>query len=121
MIATIATVCLAASAAANPETTASPEGRQLIGYTQSLGEPCGLFGTGKCVVGQNWIDSALSQEGTDELSGRKLANPTNIRPGRKLAVQNTLGGKCDLVTSCGHDMACANSNPLFGHGFCILM
>ena len=64
MIAIIATVCLAASAA-NPETAASHGGRQLIGYTQSLGEPfdmvsycksglkCtnGVFGTGKCVKG----------------------------------------------------------------------
>ena len=45
----------------------SPEGHQLIGYTQSLGESCdmvsycksglkctnGVFGTGKCVAGQN--------------------------------------------------------------------
>ena len=63
MIATIATVCLAASAA-NPQATSHKEGRQLIGYTQSLGERCdmisycksgltcnnGVFGTGKCVT-----------------------------------------------------------------------
>ena len=56
MIATIATICLAAFApAANP-----------AGYTHSLGEPCdmvsycksdlkctnGVFGTGKCVKGE---------------------------------------------------------------------
>jgi hypothetical protein len=87
MIATIAIVTLAASATANPvvmtqglgvglglgddaqgASSSFAMGRKLIGYTQSLGEPCdvvsycksdlkctnGVFGTGKCVQGESF-------------------------------------------------------------------
>ena len=42
MIATVATVCLVASATAADPAASSHEGRQLSGYTQSLGEPCNM-------------------------------------------------------------------------------
>jgi hypothetical protein len=89
MIATIATVCLAASAA-NPQATSHKEGRQLIGYTQSLGERCdmisycksgltcnnGVFGTGKCVT-----NSEARQQNRNEAArqgyGRQLIGWTH--------------------------------------------
>ena len=99
MIATIAIVTLAASATANPvvmtqglgvglglgddaqgASSSFAMGRKLIGYTQSLGEPCdvvsycktglkctnGLFGTGKCVAGNNWIGRLVAPVAADE-------------------------------------------------------
>ena len=63
MIATIATVCSAASTTATNPAASSHEGRRLNGYTQGPDQPCdfvsyckedlkcaaAVFGTGKCV------------------------------------------------------------------------
>ena len=118
MIATIATVCLAASAA-NPQATSHKEGRQLIGYTQSLGERCdmisycksgltcnnGVFGTGKCVT-----NSEARQQNRNEAArqgyGRQLIGWTQ-----------SLGERCDMISYCKSGLTC--NNGVFGTGKCV--
>ena len=94
----------------------SPEGRQLIGYTESLGESCdmvtdcksglkctndGMFGTGKC------IEEPSENTSHEWVMSRKLYGYTQ-----------SLGEKCDMVSYCkGSGLTC--DNGVFGTGKCI--
>ena len=127
MIATIATVCLAASAFPTP--APSQEGRQLYLYTQSLGERCdmvsycvsgltctaSLFGTGKCDKGADWNDLTQS-EYTIALGGKR----------RKLTgYTQGLGESCEFNDSiagfnCKAGLTCSlPTTDVFGTGKCV--
>ena len=134
MIATIATVTLAASAAANPVMT---QGRELYGYTQSLGEHCDMvsycesglkcteavFGTGKCVKGVSFgteiADKVLGKGVTQSVeSVGELASGLTSRKLIFLYTQS-LGEPCDMASYCKSGLKCTNTLELFGTGKCV--
>ena len=101
--------------------------RQLLGWTQTLGERCdmvsycefplqcnnGVFGTGKCVEGE-------SQPGSGSVR-QLIGGPTSItvasHEGRKLSgYTQSLGEPCDMVSYCKTGLKC--TNDVFGTGKC---
>ena len=120
--------CIDASQESVP---ASQEGRKLIGYTQSLGEPCGMVSycqsglqcttglgnnmleaTGKCIALES---PARAKRKLTGLRGGKAASVA----ARKLSTQNRIGGKYDLATSCAGGMHCSGLTWGFGVGRCV--
>jgi hypothetical protein len=120
MIATIATICLAAS-----DSAISAESSRTLSYggklaTQNtLGGKCDL--TTHCSTGMWCGSQGLGIFGTGTCTRNEgMAAPEVFRDGRKLATQNTLGGKCDLVTHCVSGMYCHGQTiGIFGTGNCI--
>ena len=121
MIATIATVTLAAFAAAEPNFYATGAPCSLSNY-QCVDDNsfCQAGNMMTCASGTvcgtperpDWSPCIRSETASLQ-EGRKLS-------GRKLSVQHTLYGKCDFVTTCGKGMNCSGQQlGIFGTGFCV--
>ena len=107
MIATIATVTLAASAAANPV---------VGGFTQGLGEPCDM--ALYCQQGMQCTTGLFGTDGTGkciDASESSAAIPTAT-----IGYTQSLGEPCDMVSHCKSGLQCTTSLfGTYGTGMCI--